>query len=117
VWDVAVLRAHGHEPTFKRGKLSPESRKVLREINLHLHDLRRKFGSRLLEAGAGIHEVRKWLGHGNISTTDRYLAVTTVSLQGALARLENSLTTRKIGKTKRPPSTGQARRTTNATVN
>lgn len=90
-WDLAVLRAHGHEPVLVRGKLAPESRKVLQEIDLHMHDLRRECGSRLLEAGVGIHEVREWLGHRDISTTGRYLAITAASLQRALMRLEKSL--------------------------
>ena len=89
-WNLTVLRAHGHEPVLVRGKLGPESRRVLEEIGLHLHDLRRECGSRLLEAGAGIHEVREWLGHRDISTTGRYLAITGASLQRALRRLEAS---------------------------
>ena len=90
-WNATVLRAHGHEPVL-RGKLTPESRTVLRAIDLHLHDLRRECGSRLLEAGVGIHEVREWLGHKDISTTGRYLAITGASLQRALGRLEASHT-------------------------
>ena len=84
--------AHGHEPVLVRGKLTPESRPVLQAIDLHLHDLRRECGSRLLEAGVGIHEVREWLGHRDISTTGRYLAITGASLQRALGRLEASHT-------------------------
>ena len=91
-WNLTVLRAHGHEPVLVRGKLGPESRRVLEEIDLHLHDLRRECGSRLLEAGVGIHEVREWLGHKDISTTGRYLAITGASLQRALGRLEASHT-------------------------
>ena len=42
--------------------------------NLHFHDLRREFGSRLRETpGMSDHEVRDWLGHANITTTSRYL--------------------------------------------
>lgn len=55
-----------------------------------MHDLRRECGSRLLEAGVGIHEVRDWLGHRDISTTGRYLAITGASLQRALKHLEAS---------------------------
>ena len=33
----------------------------------------------LLESGVGIHEVREWLGHRDISTTGNYLAVTGAS--------------------------------------
>jgi integrase len=91
-----------------RGKLSPESRTVLRGINLHLHDLRRECGSRLLEAGVGIHEVREWLGHRDISTTGRYLAINGASLQRALTRLEQSQ--RAPAKKKRRIAQVQARR-------
>ena len=41
--------------------------------DLHLHDLRREFGSRLMESGARDHEVKEWLGHANVTTTSRYL--------------------------------------------
>jgi integrase len=89
-WSIAVLRAHGCEPTLTRGKLSRKSRDALLKIDLRLHDLRRECGSRLMEAGVGIHEVREWLGHRDISTTSRYLAITGTSLQRALTRLEES---------------------------
>ena len=96
-WNVTVLRAHGHEPVLVRGKLTLESRTVLQAIDLHLHDLRRECGSRLLEAGVGIHEVREWLGHKDISTTGRYLAITGASLQRALGRLEASQHSHPVG--------------------
>jgi integrase len=51
--------------------------------DLHFHDLRREFASRLLESGASEHEVRDWLGHANITTTSRYLSTTRVRLQRA----------------------------------
>jgi integrase len=51
--------------------------------DLHFHDLRREFASRLLESGASDHEVRDWLGHANITTTSRYLSTTRVRLQKA----------------------------------
>jgi integrase len=82
-WEIAVLRVYGHEPELLRGKISPKSRAVFQQIDLHMHDLRRECGSRLLEAGA-LHEVREWLGHTDISTTGRYLAVTAESLKRTL---------------------------------
>ena len=114
-WNIAVLRAHGHEPTFKRGKLSAASRKVLQRIDLHMHDLRRECGSRLLEAGVGIHEVREWLGHRDISTTGRYLAITGASLQRALTRLEEAqkLLAKKKG-SRKPTATAASRKTPSA---
>ena len=57
-------------------------------IDLHFHDLRREFASRLLESGASDHEVRDWLGHANITTTSRYLSTTRVRLQRARVKFE-----------------------------
>ena len=105
--------AHGHEPVLVRGKLGPESRQVLQKIDLHMHDLRRECGSRLLEAGVGIHEVREWLGHKDISTTGRYLVITGASLQRALGRLEEAQRrphdlARLLGLTATPKAAAQA---------
>ena len=44
--------------------------------NLHMHDLRREFASRLLESGANTALVRDWLGHASLTMTSRYLATT-----------------------------------------
>jgi integrase len=103
-WQLAVLRAHGHEPELVRGKISPKSRAVFQQIDLHMHDLRRECGSRLLEAGAGLHEVREWLGHTDISTTGRYLAVTAESLKRALKRLEDACKVRPVRRSASPSS-------------
>lgn len=57
--------------------------------DLHFHDLRREFASRLLEApGVAPHEVSGWLGHANISTTSRYLKTTRVQLQHTAAKFD-----------------------------
>ena len=56
--------------------------------DLHFHDLRREFASRLLEAGAAQHDVRDWLGHANITTTSQYLKSTPVRLQKVRAMFE-----------------------------
>ena len=56
--------------------------------DLHFHDLRREFASRLLEAGAAHHDVRDWLGHANITTTSQYLKSTPVRLQKVKALFE-----------------------------
>lgn len=56
--------------------------------DLHFHDLRREFGSRLIESGADQHDVRDFLGHANITTTSRYLRSTPLRLERALATLE-----------------------------
>jgi integrase len=57
--------------------------------NLHFHDLRREFASRLRETpGNTDHEVRDWLGHSNITTTSRYLKSTPLTLERAMKRFE-----------------------------
>jgi integrase len=56
--------------------------------NLHMHDLRREFASRLLESGANTALVRDWLGHASLTMTSRYLATTAVGLQTARAQFE-----------------------------
>jgi integrase len=87
-WEDAALLAHGHTPIRARGKLTVESRAVLASINLHVHDLRREFASRLLEASADLHDVQLFLGHSTITTTSRYLQSTPTRLARALDKLE-----------------------------
>ena len=60
--------------------------------NLHFHDLRREFGSRLLESHADPHDVQLFLGHANITTTSRYLRSTPLRLAKALKRMEDEAT-------------------------
>jgi integrase len=59
--------------------------------DLHFHDLRREFASRLLESHADLHDVQMFLGHAAITTTSRYLQSTPVRLERALARLEGAV--------------------------
>ena len=56
--------------------------------DLHVHDLRREFASRLLESSADVHVVRDFLGHSNITTTSRYLASNSAKLARALDHLD-----------------------------
>jgi len=55
---------------------------------LHFHDLRREFGSRVLESGSSLVEARDLLGHANISQTSTYLQSTAKSLGLAIERKE-----------------------------
>lgn len=59
--------------------------------DLHFHDLRREFASRLLESSADLHDVQLFLGHAAITTTSRYLRSTPTRLRGALDKLEAAL--------------------------
>jgi integrase len=56
--------------------------------DLHFHDLRREFASRLLESRADLHDVQMFLGHANITTTSRYLQSTPTRLERVLERME-----------------------------
>jgi integrase len=115
-WEDAVLRAHGHAPVRKRGKLLTESRVALRAINLHIHDLRREFACSLLESGAALHDVQAFLGHGNITTTSRYLQSAPLRLEQALARMETAFAQDSHTETTTATS-GQSTKTTDKSLN
>jgi integrase len=90
-WQTAVLKAHGHAPQWVKGKknlLAAESQAAYRAINLHFHDLRREFGSRVLESGSSLIEARDLLGHANISQTSTYLESSAKALGLAIERKE-----------------------------
>lgn len=42
-------------------------------VGLHFHDLRREFGSRLLDAGVPLTTIQVYLGHTSVTTTAKYL--------------------------------------------
>jgi site-specific recombinase XerD len=52
--------------------LTPECGEQFRRINLHWHDLRHEYASRLVERGVPLAQVRDLLGHASITTTERY---------------------------------------------
>ena len=84
-WMTAVLKAHGHKPTFTDiANLSRQSRVALDAVDLHFHDLGREPGSRWLERGVDLHTVRDWLGHTSIEQTSTYLAGTTKTQHDAM---------------------------------
>lgn len=89
-WEDAVLKAHGHTPTRRRGKLTAPAQAAYQAIDLHVHDLRREFACSLLESGAALHDVQAFLGHGNITTTSTYLQSAPVRLEKALHRMEEA---------------------------
>ena len=91
-WEVVVLQAHGVEPAWDEDKphntLTPACRKALREIDLHWHDLRHEYASRLVEKGVPLSQVRDLLGHASITTTERYDNQKPEALLEAAKRLE-----------------------------
>ena len=87
-WESAVLKAHGHMPTWVRHALSAESRDAYRTIDLHFYDLRHEAGSRWLEQGLRLHHVKELLGHASISTTDTYLNASRIHLRESMLEME-----------------------------
>jgi site-specific recombinase XerD len=63
-----------------------------RRIDLHWHDLRHEYASRLVEKGVALSQVRDLLGHASITTTERYDNQKLENLQAAAARLESGKT-------------------------
>ena len=72
--------------------LTPECQERFREINLHWHDLRHEYASRLVERGVPLAQVRDLLGHASILTTERYDNQRLEALQAAVLRLESGKT-------------------------
>ena len=87
-WATAVLKAHGHTPTWVKSDLSPASREAYRAIDLKFHDLRHEAGSRWLEAGIPLHHVKELLGHASISTTDTYLNAGRIHLHESMRKVD-----------------------------
>jgi integrase len=102
-WENANLLAHGHTPQRvpATGALMAESQVALREIDLHWHDLRHEYASRLAERGVAITEIQRLLGHASVSTTERYISHT-------LARLKRSAVVLEQGKMFDPRPAGAA---------
>jgi integrase len=93
-----VARCEGHSRA-QRADAAGEQIKAVRTAwratcaragiqGLHFHDLRREFGSRVLESGSSLVEARDLLGHANISQTSTYLQSTAKSLGLAIERKE-----------------------------
>jgi site-specific recombinase XerD len=91
-WTIAVLKAHRVNVEWMKGKqwrhLAPACLEHFRKIDLHWHDLRHEYASRLVERGVPLAQVRDLLGHASITTTERYDNQKLENLQAAAARLE-----------------------------
>ena len=92
-WHSTILRAHDMQPRHIGGpqggfRLNDECRVALKRINLHWHDLRHEYASRLVECGVPLSQVRDLLGHASIVTTERYDNQRPEALFEAARRLE-----------------------------
>jgi integrase len=94
-WVNTVLRAHEIELRWDRSakfrQLTSECMDAFRRIDLHWHDLRHEYASRLVEQGVPLAQVRDLLGHASIVTTERYDNQTVQALQLAAAKLERGV--------------------------
>jgi integrase len=68
---------------------------------LTFHDLRREAGSRMLDAGNSLTDVRDFLGHRDVSQTNTYLATTAQRLRAAIEKRDLART--PLAQTTRPP--------------
>ena len=94
-WVTAVLKAHDVKPEWKSYNwtaLTPACQQAFKRINLHWHDLRHEYASRLVERGVPLAQVRDLLGHASITTTERYDNQKLENLQAAVLKLESGKT-------------------------
>jgi integrase-like protein len=92
-WVTTVLKAHGVQPRWSKHAgwkgLTSECQEAFQRINLHWHDLRHEYASRLVERGAPLSQVRDLPGHASITTTERYDNQTLAALRASAQRLES----------------------------
>lgn len=63
------------------------ARKLARMPHIRFHDLRRSYGTWLLQGGADLASVRDLLGHSTITMTSRYLGASSTDLKRAVSVL------------------------------
>ena len=92
-WLTTVLKAHGINPHWRKTasykQLTEDCVEAFQAINLHWHDLRHEYASRLVEHGVPLSQVRDLLGHASIATTERYDNQRLEALQAAAKTLES----------------------------
>lgn len=73
--DYLFINPETHQPFTTILKSIKAAGKKVGIEDLHFHDFRRTFGTRLLENGTNLRVIQDLLAHSNISVTERYLSV------------------------------------------
>ena len=66
--------------------------------DLHFHDLRRTFASRLAQRGVSLQAIAKLLGHGATYVTERYAHLSCDDLREAVNRLMRPAPSGEVGR-------------------
>jgi site-specific recombinase XerD len=92
IWDT-----DGHIPNrwFREQIIKPALKKAGIKVDIRMHLLRHAHASWLLNGGADLMVVKERLGHGSITTTERYLHTVHNADETALAALDKIRTTRR----------------------
>jgi integrase len=81
-------RAAGALVEIKKGWMAARSEAGLGDV--HFHDLRHTFGTRLAELGNGPFDIAELMGHSDLRMTKRYTHATSQSLRRAVDSLANN---------------------------
>jgi hypothetical protein len=84
-------KVFGLKPSSISGKIEHFARKA--GVNLHCHQFRHRFATKLIERGANIRAVQQLMRHGDLSATEVYLSVKQRGLREAIDLLEGPGTT------------------------
>lgn len=85
-----------HPTALSKGFQDARAKAGMPEIRFH--DLRRSYGTWLVQGGADLGAIRDLLGHANISMTSRYLGTSVEHLRRHIKSLPSMGTTRGTGK-------------------
>ena len=85
--DYLFINPETHKPFTTLLKSIKSAGEKIGIEDLHFHDLRRTFGTRLLEKGANLRVIQDLLAHSSVAVTERYLSVKTGAKELALEAL------------------------------
>lgn len=95
---VSWLAGKAWTEAFGEVERLPSGSQRRRKVRARLHDLRRRFGTVLANAGVPLIRIQAWMGHSSIVTTQRYLTADVTPTAAARLALEPQVvdTTRNV---------------------